>query len=279
MRSASGSSLRRGGLDPVRIRPHLAPTLSEGLRLALAAKGAADAENVDEALARGDVLSPTGRTLTPADPWMGEVLIYRPIPDEMEIDLAVLQRGEDWLAIDKPAGIATTPQGSYVARSVLVQARRQFGEVAPVHRLDRATSGVLLLAGCAEARRSLARQFADGNVTKTYELLAPAGKASYDIDEPVREGQRRAEAATSFRMLERRGDIARYEARPTRGRMHQIRQHAALAGIPILGDGRYGAGDRAPDRIELLAREVCFIGPYCGQMITVASRQKLHWPL
>lgn len=278
MPPASPSDYRRAGLDPVPLDLVPAPTLAEGLRLALAAKGARDAERVEEALARGDVIDPASGPLRPGDPWVGRVWIHRPIPDEVDWPLPVLARGEGWVAVDKPAGMASTPQGAYVARSVLVQARRQIGDISPVHRLDRATGGVLLLAS-RHAAADLARCFAKGTVTKVYELLAPLGPTSFEVCLAAGEPGRKHPARTRFRLLEARGEYARYEARPEGGRFHQIRQHAAHAGIPILGDGRYAGGPSAPDRIELLARELCFWRSECGQKIKIASQQRLRWPL
>ncbi|MDO5723029.1 MAG: pseudouridine synthase [Flaviflexus sp.] len=278
MPPASPSDYRRAGLDPVRLDLVPADSLAQGITLALAAKGAADAGLVDEALARGDVINPDTGPLQPGDPWVARVWIHRPIPDECHWPLTVLDRGPGWVAIDKPAGLACTPQGSFVARSVLVQARRQIGDLSPVHRLDRATSGVLLLAE-PMARAELGRCFARGQVEKIYELIAPLGEEKMEVSAPAGEPGRERPARTRFSLLDARGGYGRYEARPEGGRFHQIRQHAAKAGIPIVGDGRYGRGPAAPDRIELLARELRLIRAKCGEEIRLTSQQRLSLPL
>jgi len=213
--------------------------------------------------------------------------IHRPVLDETEIDLPVIFENDRILIIDKPAGIATTPQGAYVARSVLVQARRAFGDsIICAHRLDRATRGVLLLVKEKTMRRAYHTLFSDRAVTKTYELIAPASDSVPSVysSRIERQGMKVVEvpgpvnAVTGFQACETKGSWTRYEALPTTGQMHQIRAHAAALGIPIHGDTLYGPGDGFPHSIALLARSMSFIDPYDQQTIKAVSRQSLSFP-
>lgn len=246
--------------------------------LALSAKGAVvTREDVEEKVENGDIgLIDNSRAF-----------IHRPVRDETEIDLPIIVHNDRIIVIDKPSGIATTPQGAYVARSVLVQARRRFGSgLVCAHRLDRATSGVLLLVREPHMRRAYHGLFSDGAVSKTYEFLAPsrdAVPATYS-SRIERRGTRMWEvpgpinSITDLRLAESRGPWGRYEALPRTGQMHQIRAHAAAIGIPIYGDTLYGHGEGFPDWIGLVARSLSFTDPFDGQQVTAVSRHRLRFP-
>jgi tRNA pseudouridine32 synthase/23S rRNA pseudouridine746 synthase len=165
----------------------------------------------------------------------------------------ILYQDDSLLAIDKPAGLLSLPDGynpekSYVA-SVL---KAQFGRVWIVHRLDRDTSGVLLLARTAEAHRDLNLQFEGRKVTKVYHALVVGRPAwqSFEADLPLRTSsghkhrtvidfQNGKPAQTSFNCLELYRNHSLIEARPHSGYTHQIRAHLAWQGLPLIGDELY----------------------------------------
>ena len=196
----------------------------------------------------------------------------------------LLYADADLVAVDKPAGIPaqatlTSDRGTLPE---LVEALLG-GPVTIVHRLDRETSGVTVLARTRAAAAALSEAFRSGRPEKTYLALcarrptpaegrldAPLGK------DPGRPGFRRVDpggdaAATRYRTLRAGPDGALVEARPETGRTHQIRVHLAHLGAPLLGDARYGGprrvGETAIPRVMLHARRLELEHPSTGAAI------------
>ncbi len=178
----------------------------------------------------------------------------------------VLYRDNNMLALNKPAGLAV--QGGSGQRrhlDALSEALRFDAEEPPrlVHRLDKETSGVLLLARHRHAARDLTRLFRDGEVAKTYWAVV-AGvprSAAGEIDRPLTKGTERVEedatgrpAVTHYRTISATEGRAWLVLSPLTGRTHQLRVHCALIGAPILGDRKYG-GPRHK-QLHLHAREL-----------------------
>ena len=204
----------------------------------------------------------------------------------------VLYRDDDMIALDKPAGLAV--QGGSGQRrhlDALAEALRFEAREPPrlVHRLDKDTSGVLLLARHIGAARRLARLFRAGEVGKTYWAVVvgvPRPRAGV-IDRPLAKrgaagGEKVGEdtragrpALTRYRTIARAGTTAAWlELVPLTGRTHQLRVHCALAGTPIAGDGKYGGKAAHIDigaghttrRLHLLARELVVPHPDGGNL-------------
>lgn len=184
----------------------------------------------------------------------------------------VLHRDGLMIIIDKPAGLPVHagPGGGDTLENYFDALR--FGLPRPpalAHRLDRDTSGCLVLGRHPKALKKLGRLFQEGRVDKTYWALCRGGPGEGMIDAPLKKVTRgtgwRVEiaedgqsASTAFRTLAARGGIALVEARPLTGRTHQIRVHLASRGAPIIGDPQYGdlsAVDRASPMM-LLARRI-----------------------
>ena len=199
----------------------------------------------------------------------------------------LLYRDETVLILDKPAGLAVHPGGAGVAHLDL----RDFQFEAPeppklAHRLDRGTSGCLVLGRHREALKLLGRLFAQGRVEKIYWTLtqgAPSEESGL-IDKPLlkidpRRGKMIVdpagqEARSEWRVLGRSGDVAWLEMKPLTGRSHQLRAHLAAIGCPILGDRLYGAGD-APE-LCLLARRISLPYHWKQPPVTAEAPPPIH---
>jgi len=215
-----------------------------------------------------------------------------------EIPLIVLYEDEDLVAIDKPAGMVVH-SGAGVHSGTLVNAllhrfsklSRAAGELRPgiVHRLDRYTSGVLLVAKNDAAHQRLAEQFASRRVEKTY-LALVHGKVKLErdrIEKPIaRDPRRRVRmtarlargraAWTEYHVLRRFADFTLLAVRIGTGRTHQIRVHLSSIGHPVVGDRLYGApakiaGEPTISRYFLHSHRIRFEQPSTGEAITVES--------
>jgi RluA family pseudouridine synthase len=157
-------------------------------------------------------------------------------------EIPVIASTDDWIAIDKPAGMPTQPPRDRKVRSAEELLRVTYGEIYLVHRLDTPTSGVVLFARSRAAAARLSELFARGAMQKTYLALADGTiDGEQRIESPI-DGR---EAATIIRPLATTGSRTLVEATILTGRTHQIRIHLASIGHPVAGDRRY-AGSTAP---------------------------------
>ena len=215
--------------------------------------------------------------------------------DSKSLRIPVLATGRGWLVLDKPAGITVhnTPgrdvcslASDFIQKepSVLGQIDRDpdFG-VNPVHRLDKETSGIILLAATPEMFRFFSKQFESRQVKKRYVAILhgplenPRGddlwgtwcwalaKTAGGRLRPEGAGQRQA-ASTRYRILDRSAHYTMVEIELLSGRKHQIRRHAKLSGHSVVGDARYGSKRAAGylkknfafDRLALHAHALTF---------------------
>ncbi len=200
------------------------------------------------------------------------------------------------LILDKPAGLAVHP-GPATPHSLeahLIQLREGFvRSPQPAHRLDRDTSGCLVLGRHPKALKRLMALFAEGRVAKTYWAIvdgAPDGDAG-EIDAPLHKVSTAADgwrmvvnpagkpARTRWQVLER-GPRSLIEFMPVTGRTHQIRVHAAALGTPIVDDPVYGAGSRGSDLGPMLLHARRVVVPYADDRPPVDATAPLpgHWP-
>lgn len=169
--------------------------------------------------------------------------------------MEILYQDDDILMVDKPAGLPVLPDGWDKDSPYLVKLlEEQFGRLWVVHRLDKVTSGVLVLARSAQAHRSLNLQFERHEAQKVYHAVcvgAPTWDehtARHKLRVNVGHSHRTAvdhshgkPAQTHFKLLKRYPAHGWIEARPATGRTHQIRVHAYALGHPLLGDSLYSA--------------------------------------
>lgn len=211
------------------------------------------------------------------------------------IPIKIIYEDADVIVIDKPSGLVVHPGAGHAAGTLANALIHHFPEVALVgceerpgivHRLDRDTSGVMVVARTPRAYDSLVRQFKRRVVWKTYlglawgRVSAPEGKLSWPLGRHPKQGQKisiRArspkKAETFFQVQRMFRDTTLLEIRPVTGRTHQIRVHMAAAGHPIVGDPIYGRRNEPREfpRLFLHAQTLSFIHPATGERIAFAS--------
>ena len=203
-----------------------------------------------------------------------------PIPTSIE----VIYRDDAVVVVDKPSGLSVhrgDDQGSTFALNLTRDAIGQW--VYPVHRLDRATSGVLVFALSSEHARALQESLDECSFHKTYLALVrgtPPERGVIDSPMAKREGGPDVESITEYELLfvsDRR--LSLVEARPRTGRRHQIRRHLRRIDHPIAGDVNYGNGadnrryraELGLYRLALHAKRLSFLHPASGERVTFES--------
>ncbi|HYL06785.1 MAG TPA: pseudouridine synthase [Thermoanaerobaculia bacterium] len=197
--------------------------------------------------------------------------------------LSVLYQDDDLLAVDKPSGLVVHRGWARDAEVVMTMARAlSRRHVYPVHRLDRGTSGVLVLALTAAAAGALGDAFEGGRVRKRYlALVRGIAPDSGVVDHPIPRspGGPRVPAVTRFRRLASFERYSWLEVVPESGRLHQIRRHLKHISHPVIGDVRYGKGEHnrlfrtrfGLHRLALHAAEVQLDHPASGAPLRLAA--------
>ena len=157
------------------------------------------------------------------------------------MDLPILYfEDERFLVVGKPSGWLSVPAREPKAEDQVLShwLRNQADDIRVVHRLDRFTSGIMLFAKSEAAQREASIWFEKRIVKKTYHFLAtpPPSRPAVQIKTPV-DGK---SAQTLFEIIEKSDSAFYGKATPLTGRFHQIREHAQVAGFPILGDKAHG---------------------------------------
>lgn len=210
-----------------------------------------------------------------------------------DIPLEILYEDDDVVAINKPAGLVVHAGAGRDSGTLVNALLHHFsslsavgGDLRPgiVHRIDKGTSGVLLVARTDSAHRALAAQFSGRSVKKTYLALVQGvmKRDSGTIDAPItRDPLHRTRmtarldegrhAHTDFTVLERLPSHTLVEVRIGTGRTHQIRVHLSHIGFPIAGDPLYGGAATPEDRPWLHAWRISFLSPSSGRDITITA--------
>jgi 23S rRNA pseudouridine1911/1915/1917 synthase len=204
-----------------------------------------------------------------------------------DIPLKILYEDDDLLVVDKPAGMTVHPApghaGGTLVNAVLAHlpGLKEEDSLRPgiVHRLDKDTSGIIVVARNRPAQANLSGQFKSRTVNKAYLVLvkgklAPEhGFIEADIGRDPRNRQRMAvvskgrEARTEYRVIRYIGDYSLLEIKPETGRTHQIRVHLAAIGFPVAGDAVYGVKSSHLARQFLHAYKLGFRLPSNGEWV------------
>jgi len=216
-------------------------------------------------------------------------------PQELKpeaIPLKIIYEDDDLLVVDKPAGLTVHPAPGHPAHTLVNAILAHFPHLADigdtlrpgvVHRLDKDTSGVMLVAKNSAAQANLSKQFKSHAVTKAYLALVKGklepeeGIIEADIGRDPRNRKKMAvvaqgrEARTDYRVVKYFGNYTLLEVMPETGRTHQIRVHLAAIGFPVVGDKVYGVKSPHLSRQFLHASRLSFKLPSSGEYVEFES--------
>ncbi len=249
-------------------------------------------------IARGRVLDGQGVPITAQTPYQAGLRIhyYREVADEPVIPFVetVLHVDEHLVVADKPHFLPVTPAGGFVEQTLLRRLIRRLDnpQLVPLHRIDRATAGLVLFSANPASRAAYQALFRERRIDKRYAALAPAlpeqafpllRRSRIVTGEPffrMQEIGGEPNSETRIEVIESDGDVWRYRLHPVTGRKHQLRLHMAALGAPILGDTLYPtlteqAADDDLHPLKLLAQGLAFIDPLSGQRRHFESRLAL----
>ncbi len=254
---------------------------------------------IQQMLARGLVTGAEGAVPHAHDRVHAAAQYLLRIPDEPsvrpgaeDIPLNVVYEDADIAVIDKPAGLVVHPAPGNRAHTLVNALLSRFGELSTidpqrpgiVHRLDKDTSGLLVVARTNDAHLSLAKQFSEHSIERTYVALVK-GEVSFDEDvielsigrHPYKRqhmaaglGRNQRDAKTFYRTLRRSPAFSMLELKPFTGRTHQLRVHLAWLGHPILGDKKYGKNNPFP-RLALHACSLGIVHPRSQRLLSFQS--------
>lgn len=259
---------------------------------------------------RGEIVSITGAALARDTPLGAEEFVwyYREPPVETPLPVVeeVLHIDDDLIVLDKPHFLPTTPGGRYLQNSALVRLRNRLDnpDIAPIHRLDRPTAGLLLFSARPVTRGAYQLLFENRQVEKVYEAVSDLPEA-WDPDAPALAGrafpliyrnhieklrgtvrvnvddEREPNTETLIELLGFDEHVLHTLLRPHSGKMHQLRVHLAALGAGIRNDSFYpDLLDEMPDDydrpLQLLARELRFVDPLSGKPREFRTRRTLQ---
>lgn len=265
---------------------------------------------LEKFLRKGEVRVAGGRVKSNRRLESGENVRVPPLPDgkapkakapraddRRALEEITIFEDDDILALNKPFGLAVQG-GTKTARHVDGMLASLGGEDARpklVHRLDKDTGGLLLVAKTRKSASKLADAFKRHEIEKTYWALvagAPRPKEG-TIDMPIAkqmvgagelvapaEGEQAKKAVTLFQTIEDAGAVSFLAMQPVTGRTHQLRVHAAAMGAPIVGDGKYGGAaakiEGVSPKLHLFCRSMTFRHPRTGRAMTLSAPLSGH---
>jgi tRNA pseudouridine32 synthase / 23S rRNA pseudouridine746 synthase len=248
-------------------------------------------------MARGRITDADGHAITPETAFRAgaEIHYYREIEGEPRIPFAetVLFADGHIVVADKPHFLPVTPAGDFVNETLLARLVRRFGnpDLVPMHRIDRATAGLVLFSANPCSRMRYQALFRERRIDKRYEAFAPAlpgitfpltRSSRLERGEPffrMREVDGPPNTETRIDVIERGSDSWRYALTPVTGKKHQLRVHMAALGAPIVNDAVYPVlrtdTEDYSRPLKLLAKSLAFADPVSGVERRFESRFSL----
>jgi len=255
----------------------------------------------EERISAGKVLDEEGRRITPDTAYvpLRRIFYFREVAVEPSIPFAekILHLDDHLLVACKPHFLPVTPGGRYVDECLLNRLRTGTGiqDLAPLHRIDRETAGLVLFSVNKGTRGLYGRLFPEGRVEKTYQALAACRPhqetASWDVANRMERGEPWfrmnvvpgvANARSTIHLVEVRGTVARFVLHPHTGKTHQLRLHMSGLGFGILNDRYYPAlqaegEDDFATPLQLVAQRLRFRDPLSGRDREFVSERPLLW--
>lgn len=233
------------------------------------------------------------------------ILYYREVEQEPQIPYqeSILFQDENLLVADKPHFIPVTPNSRYVNQCLLYRLRNHTGihDLAPIHRIDRWTAGVVMFSTSPKVRSIYQRMFAQGKVGKLYHGVAQLatgnkGQSAVPDQEWLVENRivsgnpkfrmsvapGKINARSQIRCIDTKSGMGLFHLQPLTGKTHQLRLHMSGLGMPLLNERYYPellpqASDNFDQPLQLLAKELQFIDPITSKPRYFSSAQDLPW--
>lgn len=258
-------------------------------------------ETWEKRISDGKVLDDMGRLITLATEYapLRRIFYFREVTVEPVIPFAekILHLDDELLVACKPHFLPVTPGGRYVNECLLNRLRRSTGieDLAPLHRIDRETAGIVLFSTNKSSRGDYGTLFMNGQVEKTYQAISAClpfqETASWEVENRIERGEPwfrmrtvpgRANARSSINLVEVKGERARFVLRPQTGKTHQLRLHMGGVGFGIENDRYYPelqeeSEDNFDTPLQLLAQAVRFKDPFSGGIREFVSERALLW--
>ncbi len=226
------------------------------------------------------------------------IYYYRSLKDEIPVPFChdILFENDEFMVVDKPHFLAVSPAGEYVKETLLTRLKAQTDspELSPIHRLDKETAGLILISKNPATRHLYQALFANHAISKTYHAIAHINpsltmpmevRLHLERDDPfyvMRVNTAKSpNTHTHITLLDIKEPLAKYELRPTTGKLHQLRVHLNHLGIPIKHDPYYPCIMHKPkddfsEPLQLLAKRLQFNDPLTGEPWLFESRQDLY---
>ena len=252
-------------------------------------------------IAQGKVCGEGGQPITLESGYAPQkrLFYFREVTDEPLVPFAerILHQDDELLVACKPHFLPVTPGGRYVEECLLNRLRRRTGieELAPLHRIDRETAGIVLFSVNPLTRSRYAGLFLKGGVEKSYlaisACLPPFTKCEWCVEDRIERGEPwfrmasvpgRVNARSTISLQEAKDGRALFLLQPHTGKTHQLRIHMSGLGCGILNDRYYPvlqpeSADNFDSPLQLLARMVRFRDPVSGRYREFVSERRLIW--